>query len=73
MILRIMGIEEDIEFDDYHDTLLMVQDPNFYATLLTKINQISKSIKVNENTIKSRLARARERLKQDLKEGLEYE
>lgn len=49
MILRIMGIEEDIEFDDYHDTLLIVQDPNFYATLLTKINQISKGMtKSNE-------------------------
>lgn len=38
-----------------------------------KINQISKIIRVNENTVKSRLARARQKLKQDLEGGLENE
>ena len=38
-----------------------------------KINQISKIIRVNENTVKSRLARERQKLKQDLEGGLKNE
>ena len=76
-------LKEDIAFEtkERHEIYYAVQRlPLKYRTIIYlyyyenyKINQISKIIKVNENTIKSRLARARERLKQYLKEGLKYE
>lgn len=76
-------LKEDIVFKtkERHDIYYAVQElPLKYRTIIYlyyyenyKINQISKIIKTNENTVKSRLARAREKLKQNLEGGLEDE
>ncbi len=76
-------LKEDITFEtkERHDIYYAVQRlPLKYRTIIYlyyyedyKINQISKIIRVNENTVKSRLARARQRLKQDLEGGLKNE
>ena len=76
-------LKEDIAFEtkEKHDIYYAVQRlPLKYRTIIYlyyyenyKINQISKIIRVNENTVKSRLARARQRLKQDIEGGLENE
>lgn len=76
-------LKEDIIFEtkERHDIYYAVQKlPLKYRTIIYlyyyedyKINQISKIIRVNENTVKSRLARARQKLKQDLEGGLEDE
>ena len=77
-------LKEDITFEtkERHDIYYAVQRlPLKYRTIIYlyyyyedyKINQISKIIRVNENTVKSRLARARQKLKQDLEGGLEDE
>ena len=77
-------LKEDIivfKTKERHDIYYAVQElPLKYRTIIYlyyyenyKINQISKIIKINENTVKSRLARAREKLKQNLEGGLEDE
>lgn len=44
MILRIMGLEDDIIFDDCHDTLLVINDSQFYASIINRLNLISNGI-----------------------------
>lgn len=74
-------MNEDITFEtkERHDIYYAVQElPLKYRTIIHlyyyenyKINEISKILKINENTIKSRLSRAREKLKQKVEGGIE--
>ncbi len=74
-------IKEDITFEtkERHDIYYAVQElPLKYRTIIYlyyyenyKINEISKILKINENTVKSRLSRAREKLKQKIEGGIE--
>ncbi len=74
-------IKEEITFEtqERHDIYYAVQElPLKYRTIIYlyyyenyKINEISKILKVNENTIKTRLSRAREQLKQKIEGGIE--
>lgn len=74
-------IKEEIRFEtqERHDIYYAVQElPLKYRTIIYlyyyenyKINEISKILKVNENTIKTRLSRAREELKQKIEGGIE--
>lgn len=74
-------IKEDITFEtkERHDIYYAVQElPLKYRTIIYlyyyenyKINEISKILKTNENTVKSRLSRAREKLKQKIEGGIE--
>lgn len=69
------SVEENIEIND--DTYYLVQRlPLKYRTIIYlyyyeqyKINEISKILKMNENTVKSILARGREKLKFKMKGG----
>lgn len=74
-------IKEEIRFEtqERHDIYYAVQElPLKYRTIIYlyyyenyKINEISKILNVNENTIKTRLSRAREELKQKIEGGIE--
>lgn len=74
-------MKEDMAFEtkERHDIYYAVQElPLKYRTIIHlyyyenyKINEISKILKINENTIKSRLSRARENLKQKIEGGIE--
>lgn len=74
-------LKEEIAFDtkERHDIYYAVQElPLKYRTIIHlyyyeqyKINEISKILNISENTIKSRLARAREKLKQKIEGGIE--
>jgi RNA polymerase sigma-70 factor (ECF subfamily) len=74
-------INEDIVFEtkERHDIYYAVQElPIKYRTIIYlfyyegyKINEISKILKINENTIKARLSRARNKLKQIIEGGIE--
>ena len=74
-------MKEDIAFEtkERHDIYYAVQElPLKYRTIIHlyyyegyKINEISKILKINENTVKSRLARAREKLKEKVEGGIE--
>lgn len=74
-------LKEEIIFEtkERHDIYYAVQElPLKYRTIIHlyyyegyKINEISKLLKINENTIKSRLARAREKLKERIEGGIE--
>ena len=74
-------MKEDITFEtkERHDIYYAVQElPLKYRTIIHlyyyenyKINEISKLLKTNDNTIKTRLARAREKLKEKIEGGIE--
>ncbi len=74
-------MKEDIIFEtkERHDIYYAVQElPVKYRTIIYlfyyedyKISEISKILKINENTIKSRLSRAREKLKEKVEGGIE--
>ena len=74
-------MKEEIVFEtkERHDIYYAVQElPIKYRTIIYlfyyegyKINEISKILKINENTIKARLTRAREKLKEKIEGGLE--
>lgn len=74
-------LKEEIAFEtkERHDIYYAVQElPLKYRTIIHlyyyeqyKINEISKILNISENTIKSRLARAREKLKQKIEGGIE--
>lgn len=74
-------LKEEIIFEtkERHDIYYAVQElPLKYRTIIHlyyyeqyKINEISKILNISENTIKSRLARAREKLKQKIEGGIE--
>ena len=74
-------LKEEITFEtkERHDIYYAVQElPLKYRTIIHlyyyeqyKINEISRILNINENTIKSRLARAREKLKQKIEGGIE--
>ncbi len=74
-------MKENITFEtkERHDIYYAVQElPLKYRTIIHlyyyenyKINEISKILKTNENTIKTRLARAREKLKEKIEGGIE--
>lgn len=74
-------LKEEIIFEtkERHDIYYAVQElPLKYRTIIHlyyyeqyKINEISKILNISENTIKSRLARAREKLKQKVEGGIE--
>lgn len=74
-------MKEELVFEtkERHDIYYAVQDlPVKYRTIIYlfyyedyKINEISKILKINENTIKSRLSRAREKLKEKIEGGIE--
>lgn len=74
-------LKEEIAFEtkERHDIYYAVQElPLKYRTIIHlyyyeqyKINEISKILNISENTIKSRLSRAREKLKQKIKGGIE--
>lgn len=74
-------MNEDIIFEtkERHDIYYAVQElPVKYRTIIYlfyyedyKISEISKILKINENTIKSRLSRAREKLKEKVEGGIE--
>ena len=74
-------MKEELVFEtkERHDIYYAVQDlPVKYRTIIYlfyyedyKINEISKRLKINENTIKSRLSRAREKLKEKIEGGIE--
>lgn len=74
-------IKEEIVFEtkERHDIYYAVQElPLKYRTIIHlyyyenyKINEISKILNINENTIKSRLTRAREKLKEKIEGGIE--
>ena len=74
-------MKENITFEtkERHDIYYAVQElPLKYRTIIHlyyyenyKINEISKLLKTNDNTIKTRLARAREKLKEKIEGGIE--
>ena len=74
-------LKEEITFEtkERHDIYYAVHElPLKYRTIIHlyyyeqyKINEISKILNINENTIKSRLSRAREKLKQKIEGGIE--
>ena len=74
-------IKEEIVFEtkERNDIYYAVQElPLKYRTIIHlyyyegyKINEISKILNINENTIKSRIARAREKLKEKIEGGIE--
>lgn len=74
-------IKEEIVFEtkERHDIYYAVQElPVKYRTIIHlyyyenyKINEISKILKIKENTVKSQLLRAREKLKEKIKGGIE--
>lgn len=74
-------MKEEIVFEtkERHDIYYAVQElPIKYRTIIYlfyyegyKINEISKILKINENTIKARLSRARQKLKEKIEGGLE--
>lgn len=74
-------MKEEIPFEtkERHDIYYAVQElPLKYRTIIHlyyyesyKINEISKILNINENTIKSRLSRAREKLKEKIEGGIE--
>ena len=74
-------MKEEIPFEtkERHDIYYAVQElPLKYRTIIHlyyyenyKINEISKLLKTNDNTIKTRLARAREKLKEKIEGGIE--
>ena len=74
-------MKEEIVFEtkERHDIYYAVQElPIKYRTIIYlfyyegyKINEISKILKINENTIKARLSRAREKLKEKIEGGIE--
>ena len=74
-------MKDDIVFEtkERHDIYYAVQELSIkYRTIIYlfyyegyKINEISKILKINENTIKARLARARGKLKEKIKGGIE--
>ena len=67
------------ETKERNDIYYAVQElPLKYRTIIHlyyyegyKINEISKILNINDNTIKSRLARAREKLKEKVEGGIE--
>ena len=67
------------ETKERHDIYYAVQELTLkYRTIIHlyyyegyKINEISKILNINENTIKSRLTRAREKLKEKIEGGIE--
>lgn len=75
--------EEELSFqtEERHDIYYAVLElPLKYRTIIYlyyyegyKINEISKVLKIKENTVKSQLTRAREKLKSNLKGGFEDE
>ena len=74
-------MKEEIVFEtkERHEIYYAVQElPLKYRTIIHlhyyegyKINEISKILNMKENTIKSRLARAREKLKERIEGGIE--
>lgn len=74
-------LKDDITFEtkERHDIYYAVQElPLKYRTIIHlyyyenyKINEISKILNIKENTIKSNLSRAREKLKQKIEGGIE--
>lgn len=74
-------LKDDITFEtkERHDIYYAVQElPLKYRTIIHlyyyenyKINEISKILNIKENTIKSNLSRAREKLKQKVEGGIE--
>ncbi len=76
-------MKEEIVFEtkERHDIYYAVQElPLKYRTIIHlyyyedyKINEISKILNIKENTIKTRLARAREKLKEKIEGGMEDE
>ena len=74
-------MKDDIVFEtkERHDIYYAVQElPLKYRTIIHlyyyegyKVNEISKILNINENTIKSRLSRAREKLKEKIEGGIE--
>lgn len=74
-------MRDDIVFEtkERHDIYYAVQELTLkYRTIIHlyyyegyKVNEISKILNINENTIKSRLARAREKLKEKIEGGIE--
>lgn len=74
-------MKEEIAFEtkERHDIYYAVQElPIKYRTIIHlyyyekyKINEISEILNINENTIKSRLSRAREKLKEKVEGGIE--
>ena len=74
-------MKEEISFEtkERHDIYYAVQElPLKYRTIIHlyyyegyKINEISKILNISENTIKSRLARARKKLKEKVEGGIE--
>ena len=77
------NLEEEISFEnkERHDIYYAVQSLSLkYRTIIYlyyyegyRINEISKILKINENTVKTRLSRAREDLKQKIEGGIEDE
>lgn len=75
--------EEELSFEtkERHDVYYAVSElPLKYRTIIYlyyyegyKINEISKILKIKENTVKSQLSRAREKLKTKLEGGFEDE
>ena len=75
------SINEEIPFEtkERHDIYYAVQDlPLKYRTIIYlfyyeqyKIEEIAKILNTNPNTIKTRLARAREKLKEKIEGGIE--
>jgi len=76
-----MTEELSFQTEERHDVYYAVLElPLKYRTIIYlyyyegyKINEISKVLKIKENTVKSQLARAREKLKSNLKGGFEDE
>lgn len=76
-------IKDDIKFEikEHHDIYYAVQSlPLNYRTIIYlyyyegyKIKEISKLLKMKENTVKTNLARARQRLKLDMEGEIENE
>lgn len=76
-------LEENIQFEtkQRHDIYYEVAKlPSKYRTVIYlfyyegyKINEISKILNTNESTVKTRLARAREKLKDNMSEGDVFE
>ena len=74
-------MKEELVFEtkERHDIYYAVQElPLKYRTIIHlyyyegyKINEISKILNINENTIKTRLARAREKIKEKVEGGIE--
>ena len=74
-------MKEEMMFEtkERHDIYYAVQElPLKYRTIIHlyyyegyRINEISKILKINESTIKSRLARSRQRLKEKVVGGIE--